>query len=453
MSIEPADRHLRLIDDDAERVMADEDAERVVLAMMMTSTRSVEDASDVLSARDFYVPKHATIFRALIALWANSEPTSPTATARMLDQMGELTRVGGAPYLHTLTELVPTTAGTAGYYARIVKDWGKRRRVCESAYQILQASKNLAVSVDEVVDGAQRAIHQATVDQDQPNVSAVGDLIADELDHLEALAAGRVPRGLSTGLGILDELVGGWLPGQLVITAGRPGMGKSVSGLGFARSAARRGRPALIFSLEMSKRELMWRLISDVAEINLYRLTSGTLDRDDVAKARDAAKEITTWPLHIDDTARTVAQIRSTARRFKQKHGDLGLIFVDYLQLLNSTTKHDRRDLEVGQFSKELKALAGELGTTVIAAAQLNRSNEARNDKRPQLSDLRDSGSLEQDADIVILLHRDDYYDKEVPRAGEADLIVAKHRNGPTDTLAVYAELQFSRFVDMGIPA
>lgn len=445
------DRHLRVVAEDMERVMADEAAEQVVLGMMMTSTSAVEDTSDVLSTRDFYQPKHATIYGALIELWADNQPTSPVAAARTLEELGELARVGGVPYLHDLVELVPTTAGTAGYYARIVKDWAMRRQISESAMQILQASKNLGIPVDGLVDGAQRAIHQATAGNAQSNVSAVGDLLDDELDHLEALADGRAPRGLSTGLGILDDLIGGWLPGQLVISAGRPGMGKSIAGLGFARSAARRGRPALVFSLEMSKRELMHRLISDVAEINLYRLTSGTLDRDDVAKARGARDKIAKWPLHIDDSSRTVAQIRSTARRFRQKHGDLGLIFVDYLQLLNSTSKHDRRDLEVAQFSKELKDLAKELGTTVIAAAQLNRSNESRNDKRPQLSDLRDSGSLEQDADIVILLHRDDYYDKEHHRAGEADFIVAKHRNGPTDTLTVMAQLHYSRFADYGI--
>ncbi|MFC6017234.1 replicative DNA helicase [Plantactinospora solaniradicis] len=430
--------------------MADEDAERVLLGMLMSSSKAVDEATDILSGQDFYLPKHAVIWSTVVAMWADNQPTEPGAVRRVLEEAGELARAGGDLYLFRCVEDVPTAAGTASYYARVVRDWSKRRIVAESGMRIVQGSKNLQIPVDALVDSAQRDIHQAVVGMEQPNVSAVADLIDDELDHLQALVNGEVPRGISTGLGALDELIGGWQPGQLVIPAGRPGMGKSVAGLGFARSAARRGIPALVFSLEMSKRELMHRLISDVGEINLYRITSGTLDQHDITRARGARDRIAGWPLHIDDQARTVAQIRSTARRFRQKHGALGVIFVDYLQLLTSTTKSDRRDLEVAQFSKELKALAKELQTTVIAACQLNRKNEDRGDKRPQLSDLRDSGSLEQDADIVILLHRDDYYEKECPRAGEADFIVAKHRNGPTDTVQVGAPLHYSRFVDYG---
>jgi replicative DNA helicase len=446
-------RHLTVVDDEnyTERVMADVDAEKTVLGMAMASVSDLEAAADILASRDFYETKHGGIWQSLLGLWFAGDPTTPVAVARALDEQGLLARYGGAGYLHELYELAPVTAGTAGYYANIVVDWAQRRRVSESAMRILQESKNLGIQVNDLVDRAQRTIHEATVGTEQPNISAVGDLIDGELDHLRDVFNGDVGRGLSTGMGTVDDLLGGWQPGQLVIVAGRPGMGKSVAGVGFARAAARRERPALIFSLEMSKRELLHRLISDVAEVKLHRITGGTLDRHDLAKARGARDEIASWPLWVDTDARTVAQIRSTARRFQQRHGDLGVIVVDYLQLLNSTVKADRRDLEVAQFSKELKQLAVELGTTVVAAAQLNRNPEARSDRRPQLSDLRDSGSLEQDADIVILLHRDDYYDKECPRAGEADFIVAKHRNGPTDTVTVCAQLHHARFVDMAI--
>lgn len=428
-------------------------AEQVVLGAMMLSTHAADDVIEILTGRDFYDPRHASLYAMLTAQLASDQPTDPVALAHALDAAGKLgTGRGRIPidYLHTLYA-APPTAANAAHYARIVAHKAKLRRLVEVGTRIAEigyASENASRAADDAIDLAQRELHLATTANISTDLGPVRDWLGDVVDQLEAVAEGRAARGISTGLGALDDVVGGWLPGQLVIPAGRPGVGKSVAALSFAKAAARRGHPAFVFSVEMSRQELMWRLLADIANINLTRFTSGRLDHADMAKIRQARPIIEAWPLFLFDAFRTVATIRAAARRLTQRHGTPGVIAVDYLQRLTSDRRGDRRDLEVGEFARGLKTLAQEIGTTVIAPSQLNRGNESRTDKRPQLSDLRDSGELEQEADIVILLHRDDYYDKECSRAGEADLIIAKHRNGPTETVSVAAQLHHARFVD-----
>jgi len=258
--------------------------------------------------------------------------------------------------------------------------------------------------------------------------------------------------GVPTGFSDLDRLLNGLHPGQLIIVAGRPGLGKSTVSMDFARNAAIRSNCAsAIFSLEMSKIEMVMRLLSAEARVPLHVLRSGQLTDDDWSKLARRMGEISEAPIFVDDTpSMNLMEIRAKARRLKQRH-NLKLLVVDYLQLMTSPKRTESRQQEVADLSRGLKLLAKEIECPVIAVSQLNRGPEQRTDKRPQLSDLRESGSIEQDADVVILLHRDDYYDKESPRAGEADFIVAKHRNGPTDTVTVAAQLHLSRFVDMAI--
>ncbi len=450
----PPSRHLHAVTDPAwsSQPMCDIAAEQIVLGMMMTSAKVIDEIADQLNGRDFYQPIHESLFLVLIGMWANNTPTDPTLVAHELASLGELERVGGVPYLHTLTEKIFSVPGTARYHAQIVVDWAKRRRTRDAGLRIVQQAQTLTKPVDEIVDLAQAEIHAATVNQSSATLAAFQDFADDEITHLEKMMNGLVPRGLSTGIGALDDLIGGFLPGQLIVPAGRPGMGKSTAGLGFAIAAARKGVPALVFSLEMSKRELTWRLLSAVGNIELHALTSGRLSPEQFAAAKKASKEVASWPLHIDDQSNTVADIRSASRRFRQKHDALGIVFVDYLQRMRSAQKFDRRDLEVGRNASDLKSLGQELDATMIVPAQLNRGPEARTDKRPQLSDLRDSGEIEQEADVVILLHREDYYDKESDRAGEAEFIVAKHRNGPTDTVIVASLLHRAQFADYGLP-
>lgn len=431
-------------------------AEQAVLGAMMLSTTAADEIIGLITSRDFYNAKHATIYAVLTAQLAAGEPVDPLSLAHALDRVGKL---GSGPgqvsvdYLHTLVAAVPTAA-SGTYYARIVAEKAQQRRLIEVGTRIAELGYGAAAGSRDpqaAAEQAQQWLHEATTSSTGDDLDVIGDWLDDVVQHLDDVAAGRIPRGISTGLGALDQLLGGWKPGQLVIPAGRPGMGKTVLAVGFARTAARRGHRVAVFATEMSRRELTVRLLSDVAEIPMDSLATGQITRHDMARIREAQQEIGQWPLHIYDQFMTPASIQATVRRLIQRYGHVDLVVVDYLQRLTPDAREERRDLEVGEFARSLKTMAQQLGTTVIAPSQLNRGLEHRVDRRPQLADLRESGALEQEADVVILIHREDYYDRESQRRGEADLIVAKHRNGPTDTVTVAAQLHFSRFVDMAI--
>lgn len=449
----PAGRHLRAVDsipdDTPQQVMADLGCEQAVLGAMMLNPRCVGDAVDLLVGADFCAPKHETIWAALIALWAGGEPTDPMSVASHLAAHDQLVRVGGAPYLHTIVNQVPLMAGTLARHARIVRDWSRRRSIRDTGLRITQRACNLSTDVDDLAEAAQRDIHEATVRRVTATVQ-VADYVDDEFAHLEAIRDGKVEPGISTGFGELDEILGGWHPGRVVIPAARPGVGKTILAMCWALHAARRGFPVLVFPMEMTKRELMWRLWANVAEVNTNNFQRAHFTPAEWRRIAAARDEVRKLPIAVDDRANTVAQIVANARRFAQRHGRPGLIVADYVQRLSLPGK-DRHDLEVGRAAQTFKELAKELETTFIPVCQLNRGNEARSDKVPQLSDLRDSGQLEQEADQVIFIHRPDYYDKESERAGEADLVVAKNRHGATDTVHVAAQLHYARFVDMGV--
>jgi replicative DNA helicase len=431
-------------------------AEQCVLGGMLLSKDAIADVIEVLKAGDFYRPVHATIFDAVLDLYGRGEPADMITVAAALADSGELGRVGGAPYLHTLIASVPTAANAA-YYARIVAERAVLRRLIEAGTRIVQLGYGSAAGagrdVDDLVDLAQQAVYDVTERRVSEDFAILSDLLQPTLDEIEAVGAqSGVMTGVPTGFTDLDRLLNGLHPGQLVIVAGRPGLGKSTAAMDFARATSvKHNFASAIFSLEMSKVEIVMRLLSAEARVPLHVLRSGQLSDDDWTKLARRMGEISEAPLFVDDTPNmNLMEIRAKARRLKQRH-DLKLIIVDYLQLMTSPKRVESRQQEVAELSRGLKLLAKEVECPVVAVSQLNRGPEQRNDKRPQLSDLRESGSIEQDADVVILLHRDDYYDKESPRAGEADFIVAKHRNGPTDTVTVAAQLHLSRFVDMAI--
>ncbi|WP_184841023.1 replicative DNA helicase [Allocatelliglobosispora scoriae] len=431
-------------------------AEQSVLGGMLLSKDAVADVVEILRTSDFYRPAHATIFDSILDLYGRGEPADAVTVAAALDAGGDLARVGGAPYLHTLLNSVPTAAN-ASYYARIVGERAILRRLVEAGTKIVQLGYGSAAGtgrdVDDIVDLAQQAIYDVTERRVSEDFAVLSDLLQPTLDEIEAVGAtGGVMSGIPTGFQDLDRLLNGLHPGQLIIVAGRPGLGKSTAGMDFARSASlKHNLASAIFSLEMSKVEIVTRLLSAEAKVPMHVLRSGQLSDDDWTKLARRMGEISEAPLFVDDTPNmNLMEIRAKARRLKQRH-DLKLIVVDYLQLMTSPKRVESRQQEVADLSRGLKLLAKEVECPVIAVSQLNRGPEQRTDKRPMLSDLRESGSIEQDADVVILLHRDDYYDKESPRAGEADFIVAKHRNGPTDTITVAAQLHMSRFVDMAI--
>lgn len=425
---------------------------------MLLSKDAIADVIEILRAADFYRPTHLTIYETILDLYGRGEPADAITVAAALADAGTLAKIGGAPYLHTLIAAVPTAAN-ASYYARIVSERAVLRRLVEAGTRIAQmgygSSGRDGRDVDDIVDLAQQAIYDVTERRVSEGFAVLADMLQPTLDEIEAVGAhGGVMTGVPTGFSDLDRLLAGLHSGQLIIMAGRPGTGKSTAAMDFARSASvRHNMASAIFSLEMSRIEIIMRLLSAEARVPLHVLRSGQLSDDDWTKLARRMGEISDAPLFVDDTpSMNLMEIRSKARRLKQRH-DLKLIVVDYLQLMTSPKRTESRQQEVADLSRGLKLLAKEVECPVVAVSQLNRGPEQRTDKRPQLSDLRESGSIEQDADVVILLHRDDYYDKESPRAGEADFIVAKHRNGPTDTVTVAAQLHLSRFVDMALPA
>ena len=373
-----------------------------------------------------------------------------------MDKAGSLSRVGGAVYLHTLMATVPTAAN-AGFYAQIVAEKAILRRLVEAGTRIVQLGYGGnegdvgGGEVDEIVDRAQAEIYEVTERRTSEDYVVLEELLQPTMDEIDAIAmAGGQAAGVPTGFADLDNLTNGLHPGQMIIVAARPGIGKSTLALDIARHAAvKHHKTAVIFSLEMSKTEITMRLLSAEAGIRLSQMRSGSMSEQDWQKIVRRMTEISDAPLFIDDSPNmTMMEIRAKARRLKQRN-DLKLIVVDYLQLMTSGKRVESRQQEVSEFSRQMKLLAKELEVPVIAISQLNRGPEQRTDKRPMLSDLRESGSLEQDADMVILVHRPDAWEADDPRAGEADLIIAKHRNGPTTTVAVAHQLHYSRFADL----
>jgi replicative DNA helicase len=305
--------------------------------------------------------------------------------------------------------------------------------------------------VAEVVDRAQAEMYEVTDRRLSEDFVPLEDLLQPTMDEIDAIASnGGIARGVPTGFTELDEVTNGLHAGQMIIVAARPGVGKSTLGLDFMRSCSIKHRMAsVIFSLEMSKSEIVMRLLSAEAKIKLADMRSGRMSDDDWTRLARRMSEISEAPLYIDDSPNlTMMEIRAKARRLKQR-ADLRLVVVDYLQLMSSGKRVESRQIEVSEFSRHLKLLAKELEVPVIAISQLNRGPEQRTDKKPLLSDLRESGSLEQDADMVILLNRPDAFERDDPRGGEADLILAKHRNGPTKTVTVAHQLHLSRFANM----
>lgn len=431
-------------------------AEQSVLGAMMLSAEAFTEATQALTCEDFYRPAHQAIFTAIADLDGRGDPRDIIAVSNELLRRGELGRVGGAPYLHTLIAAPPTTVNV-GYYADIVAEKAHRRRVIEAGQRITQLGYHAAqtTSVAELLDRAQAALDDAGQRHSTVEFGLLAELTTAAVEQIEALQAGEGSRGVPTGLVDLDTITNGLHPGQLITVAARPGMGKSVLGLNIARACSiHQGMTSVIFSMEMSRVEIVMRVLAAEAKVSLHDMrTRGGMSEDDWTRLARRIGEISSAPLVIDDTPNmTVADIRARSRQLAARH-DLRLILVDYLQLMTSGRHAENRQQEVSEFSRQLKLLAKELHLPVVAISQLNRGPEQRSDKRPMLADLRESGSIEQDSDVVILLHRPDYYDRDDPRAGEIDLILAKHRDGPTATVTEVHQLHYARLTDLASEA
>lgn len=427
----------------------DVEAEMSVLGSMMLTAGAIAAVTEILRGQDFYLPNHELIFDAIIDLNNRAEPADAITVASELKRNGVLTKIGGAAYLHTLISSVPTSAN-AGFHARIVRERAIMRRLVQAGTRIVQLGyADAGGEVDEIVDQAQAEIYAVSEGRKSEDYVAMKTMSEDVLVALEEIEKNRGKlRGVPTGFTELDNLTQGLHGGQMIIVAARPAMGKSTLALDFCRSASiRHNVTSLIFSLEMSQQEIAMRMLSAESGVRLSKMQSGKMTDYDWRQVAETTSKISEAPLYVDDSANmTISEIRAKCRRLKQEH-NLGLVVIDYLQLMTSGHQVESRQQEVSTMSRNLKLLAKDIDVPVVAVAQLNRNSESRNDRKPMMSDLRESGSLEQDADIIMLLHRPDYYNSE-DRPGEADIIVAKHRNGATATIGALFQGDMARFVN-----
>jgi len=424
-------------------------AEQSTLGGMLLSADVVHSilAESKLMERDFYAPKHEIIFSAIKTLANHGEPTDVITLSDELFKIGKLATVGGAEYLHELTAIVPTAA-SSNYYAQIVREKAILRRLIEAGTRIAQRGYDGEGEIEDQVNSAQQEIYSVADDSTGADYALLSTALANAANEIELIQQNKGLSGVPTGFTQLDKDTNGLHPGQLVIIAARPGLGKSTLALDIAREAAIKNKMATaVFSLEMSQTEIAMRLLSAETGIYLQSMRSGGITDNDWAIMAERRSAIAGAPLIIDDSPNlNIVEIRAKCRRMIKEY-DLKLVVIDYIQLMTSGKKVENRQQEVSEFSRSLKLLAKELKVPVVALSQLNRKSEDGPNKKPELSQLRESGSLEQDADLVILIHRE-YNQQENTRVGEAELILAKQRNGPTGSSNVIFQGQFSRFVN-----
>jgi replicative DNA helicase len=429
------------------------DAEESVLGAMMLSPGAIGAVSEALSAADFYRESHAKIYRAGLALYGRGEPVDAITLVDELEQRGELEDVGGRVRIHELAALVPAAAN-AGHYARIVRDMATLRGLIRAGSEIARMGIDRdGQEVTELVDRAEQVVFELAQARVSGDFTHIEELLKDSFERITQLyEAGLDVTGVPTGFRELDHLTSGFQPGNLVILAARPSMGKSGLALcSAANLAVRQETPVALFTLEMSKSEVTQRLMCSEAKVESQRLRSGKLAPDDWPRLTAACDRLAKAPIYVDDTGSvTMMEIRSKARRLKMREPGLGLIIVDYLQLMTSGASVENRVQEVSAISRSLKVLARDLEVPVLALSQLSRAVEQRHDKRPILSDLRESGSLEQDADLVLFIYRDEYYNPETTdQQGLAEVQLAKHRNGPTGMVKLSFLKRFAKFADL----
>jgi len=425
------------------------EAEESILSAILVDNDTLSEILEILAPQDFYRSSHQKMFTAITELFSRDEPIDLVTLTNILRERGWLERIGGAAYLANLVDTVPF-AVNARYYAKIVHEKACLRRLIEKSNAIAKRCFEDRGDVESVIDFAESSIFEISENKIKPAFYPIGKIIEVNIDALEERQGNKaLVTGVPTGFTKLDELTAGLQKSDLVILAGRPGMGKTAFALNIAKnSAVDANIPVAIFSLEMSKEQLSFRMLSSEARIDSSRLRRGFITQDDWIKITDAAGFLSQAPIFIDDSPNiTVLEIRAKSRRLKME-SDIGLIIIDYLQLMKGRASAERRDLEISEISRSLKALAKELDIPVLALSQLNRKLEERSDKRPQLSDLRESGALEQDADVVAFIYRDEIYHKDEnnPNKGKAELILAKQRNGPTGIATLTFLDTYTRF-------
>jgi len=432
------------------------DAEESVLGAMLLSPTAIETVAELVSAGDFYRESHGTIYRAALDLYTRGEPVDAITLADKLEKDQLLERAGGVEKIHELAALVPAVSNIS-HYARIVHEMATLRGLIRVGSEIARLGYDRPGESVELVDRAEQALFELTQGRVTNQFAHIDELLKESFERITQLyEAGSDLTGTPSGYRDLDRLTSGFQPGNLVIVAARPSMGKSALALGMASNiAVRSSIPVALFTLEMSKAEVTQRFMCSEGKVESQRLRTGKLAADDWPRLTSACDKLSKAPIYVDDTGSvTMMEIRSKLRRLKTRQPDLGLVIVDYLQLMTSGTTSENRVQEVSQISRSLKVLARELEVPIMALSQLSRAVEQRHDKRPILSDLRESGSIEQDADLVMFVYRDEYYNPEdTESAGIAEIILAKNRNGPTGSEKLAFQKRYAKFADLAAAA
>ncbi len=427
------------------------DAEQSVLGAILLSDKGLYALviEEGLMAEDFYRERHGLIYQAMLDLYNESEPVDVLTVTDRLRQEGNLDTAGGPAAVDELTGVVPA-AGHARRYAQIVRENALMRRLLKASFEIQESVFGHQAAPRELVEQAEKAMLEVARDDRRKDFRTIEEVLHVEIDKMHKLSTESTSlTGTPSGFKDLDEITGGFQPGNLIIIAARPAMGKSALVCNMAENAAlQHGKGVALFSLEMAESELAQRFVASQARIKGDELRKGRVAEKRWPKILEASQRLAAAPLWVDDSSDVgMLEIRAKARRLASQ-ADLGLIIIDYLQLLRTDSRYDNRVTAVGELSRGLKILARELEVPVIALSQLSRAVESRSPKKPQLSDLRESGNLEQDADLVMFIYREDYYEPDSERPGEADLIIAKHRNGATDDVRLTFQKEYPKFMN-----
>jgi len=428
------------------------EAEQSLLGGLLQDQNAVPGVLEILKGDDFFIPSHRKIFRAIAELFEENQPIDLVTVAERLRTKGELEAVGGAIYLAQLTERV-VSAEHATAYAKLIADKALLRRLIEISGKIVGWCYENPENVDEVLDRAEASIFSLSEARIQSSYFPIESIVKENLLRIEALKNRQeIVTGVPSHFTDLDRLTAGFQKGDLIIIAGRPGMGKTAFALNIARNVAVESEiPVAFFSLEMSKEQIGMRLMCMEARVDSQKLRTGFISQEECARLMATGQVFMRAPIFVDDQpAITPLELRAKARRIMSERG-LGLLIVDYLQLMRITERVERREQEISEISRSLKALAKELNIPVIALSQLNRKVEERHDKRPQLSDLRESGAIEQDADVIIFLYRDEVYNKDTNDKGIVEVLVRKQRNGPTGDLKLSFIGPYTRFENLAL--
>ena len=428
------------------------EAEQSVLGGILLDNLALNTVLELLETDDFYSEAHRKIFSAIIELSNRNEPCDLITLSNILKSQKRIEKVGGTAYLASLVDNVPSAVNIA-YYAKIIKEKSILRRLIGTATEILNKSYDAGMDIDSVLDEAEHAIFEISENKIRPSFHPIREIIKDSFKTIERLYAKKeLVTGVATGFDKIDDITSGLQNSDLIIIAGRPSMGKTAFALNIAQFAAlEMGVPVAIFSLEMAKEQLATRMLASEARVDSQRLRKGFLGETDWPKLTTAAGRLSEAPIYIDDTpAITVIEMKAKSRRLKAEAG-LGLIILDYLQLMRGGAYKDSREQEISEISRSLKALAKELSVPVVALSQLNRKVEDRTSRRPQMADLRESGAIEQDADLIAFIYRDEVYNRsdDNPDKGIAEIIIGKQRNGPTGTVKLAFQEKYTRFENL----